>query len=422
MKINFIIGAALVMFTMSACNKNELPTNITADTVYCDSLLDNPESVFYGLNNPDDDEDDMVNKIELKIALTLNYVISQNYSFKQALLDTSNYDIEGGLNLIEFASNNPGFESEFDAILVDNSYCILPELNTLQKLDSALIYAEVDYFPAIYFYNKDTATSTDKMYILVGQAINEDDEIPGFRHENDSIFEHKMNVEEDETSFPVLIVTHSTNQEINIEPDSVTFEQDSSYLSRSGTNNFDWKMVIDEMKIKAGHRYEQGNSKSEITLSYVVGSYSYGPYISGYTSNSLDNLQQDDLIKPFKKVRQVTKAQVDNSTNFTSDLDFLFLQQEMFSYSSLPVIGVVVYEHDGYCLRKRIKRFILNSYYYDMNVKMKYVSTDQSKSNHYLLLGPIRYNYENGLHLEIPNGGIYTVNNSTCTFKFKRII
>lgn len=335
MKINFIIGVALIMLTMSACNKNELPTTVSSTTVNCDSLLDNPESVFYGLNNPDDHEDDLVNKLELKLGLALTSLM-EDAGHRNALLDTSNY-VEGVFDLVKYANLNPTFESDLNTILANNTYCILPEIGSLAQIDSALVYESVDYYPVISYYNYLLNPESNSYIVSIGTAVNDSDQIPGWYVSSDYISQHLVSEGDSSSDVPILIIGHMTNDENYAEPDSiVVFHEDINTLKAG--SNFEVKVV--SYQVKNPYRWENGNNKTDFRVNSVFHSSITGTSQSSYNGSTVSISKS--------KIKEITKSQVQNSTSFSSPQKLLFsVDEDFFAYAGPEYISAY-YEHDWY--------------------------------------------------------------------------
>lgn len=361
MKINFIIGAGLALFALAACNKNELPTNITNDTVYCDSLLDNPESVFYGLNNPDDDEDDMVNKLELKLGLAITSLM-EDAGHRAALLDTSNYE-EGVFDVVKFANLNPSFESDLNTILANNTYCILPEIGSLAQIDSALVYQSVDYFPVISYYNYLLNPESNSYIVSIGTAVNDSDQIPGWYVSSDYISQHLVSEGDSSSDVPILIIGHMTNDENYAEPDSIVVFHENINTLKSG-NNVTIKLTL--YQVKNPYRWEENNNKSDLRYTMVSYKRTTGTnHTSGYGSI---------LSKTDEKIKEVTKSQVQNSSTFTSPTSTIIDVNENYFIYTDPEAMLAFFEYDWYYSKTRhkiyTKHIVVGDDYVNIHLKI----------------------------------------------------
>lgn len=242
---------AVVMAALISCNENTLSPNEKSD---CVNPINNSSSVFHGLRNSDDMEDDRMNECLYYMGAGIVHLM-QNPTHREKFLDKTRYNAKGEGLVDDFFDGDSGMLSDFNQFLQANKDCFTYEFGTYNELKALMSYQEVSYEPCIYFYNiQDAVTGEDQVSqytVAIGESVTANDEVPAYQVNlgESSITETLVAESNQESASPILIITNytdayiETTDDIELEenPDRVyTVEQHRINFDYEGTGNNDY--------------------------------------------------------------------------------------------------------------------------------------------------------------------------------------
>ncbi|MEW6469939.1 MAG: hypothetical protein AB1458_13505 [Bacteroidota bacterium] len=374
----FLLLAVLVI---NSCNRETISNTSDSGYSFEDGRLSNQ------LEDLEDIENDRMNDNLFMLAKAFTKIVEYQdlmaIVYAQAALSP-----RGEVKYSALISIDNRFKTIINAELTDH-FCPVP-LGTVPDpykcIDDSMIYKGLDYYPNVYIPNIGIADQSKLPYVCVGQEINAADHILAFKiHGNGNVTETNIGEEQAlESDEPIIIINNGTDQ-IDIEPDSTSFEeiQDPLPGPQGESRMYEWIGV----QIFNGHRYEQkGASDVRFLLSIHdnTGNFFSG---SGF-NNSATGVR-------FENVAQVSGNSVSNST-------FLNLVGSQWFTSPITVsqayqhFHITTFEYDWYASLKLIQDCrISGTSPLDHNPRMKYSNEWYHKSicnvNHYNFLPAVNY-------------------------------
>jgi hypothetical protein len=243
---------AVVMAALISCNENSLSPDAKND---CLNPMNNSSSVFHGLRNADDSEDDRMNECLYYMGAGIVHLM-QNPTHREKLLDKTRYNAKGEGLVDDFFNGDEAMLKDFNKFLEDNRDCFTYDFGNYNELKSLMSYQDVSYEPCIYFYNiQDAVTGEDDMSqytVGIGESVTANDEIPAYRVVlgESSITETLVAESNQESASPILIITNytdafiETTDDIELEENldrDYTVDQHRITVDYEGTGNSDYQ-------------------------------------------------------------------------------------------------------------------------------------------------------------------------------------
>lgn len=214
-----------------ACSKETESTIKTPDD--CESALENLNSPFSGLRNPDDPADDQMNECLFIITSGITHLM-QTAEYREIILNPDQYNEKQEYH-IDNLMQNDAMLAAFNDYISGIAFCSNLDYNSYDQLKSLMTYQGVLYSPIIYYPNLIQSDSQDlsinQVQIAVGESINEDDGIPGFNlsfEDNTSLEEVVIYESALQNSTPVLIISNHTDEYIDTVDDVVIEKNDGN--------------------------------------------------------------------------------------------------------------------------------------------------------------------------------------------------
>jgi hypothetical protein len=305
--------------------------------------------------DPDDAYNHKNNMIMYHYAQSIRKAIL-NPSFRCRLQDALKRDVAGvGVPISSLIGQNSLLSAEINeslrkSIHDNNIYpkrvesdlpadLLSPSWDANSYLDRKMLYGADDYTPVIHDLGT-TKNCEDAgiPVVLLAQEVDECDDIPGWRGENEILMDEKEATSGREWVIIISPGTVTSIMHTNNEPLAI----DMNNPKNNGVQNrADVDIDADEHQIKAGHRYET-NSRSEISCNYL------------YYAFTADGTPTWNFWKDFKKSeRKIHKDDIAISTNFTNDFDAFTILGSYFD-SGVSVVHTNGYEHDWYASMKAL--------------------------------------------------------------------
>jgi hypothetical protein len=235
---------AVIITALISCNENPLSPNVKSD---CVNPMNNSSSVFHGLRNSDDTEDDRMNECLYYMGAGIVHLM-QNPTHREKFLDKTRYNAKGEGLVDDFFEGDDGMLNDFNKFLAANKDCFTYEFSNYSELKSLMSYQEVSYEPCVYFYNiQDAVTGEDEMSqytVGIGESVTANDEIPAYRVVlgESSTTETLVAESNQESASPILIITNYTEAYIETTDDIVLEENpDRTYIVDQHRIAFDYE-------------------------------------------------------------------------------------------------------------------------------------------------------------------------------------
>lgn len=312
-------------------NQSELDRTINS--------LNDENSLFRGIRNPDDEADDRVNKGLYTTAAALLDLSGQE-KFLKILGDDANYDRDGEVLISDFFEKGLDI-NDFNASMkkVDNT--LEYGIDNYNAALNYLSHPSGNYVPGIYCINKASGLSNGEFYIAVGAQISAEDKIAAWKISNEKIEEVAIDVDNKQTEAPIFIIVNSLPKDFsyNNETDLRTESVDNMDNDDRASTYF----IVDEHRIN--YRYENiGNSDYYAAVRI---SPSPGLFYTNSAGYKIRSVHKNDIGKTFY-----------NDYNYN-----------LAGFSAHSVL-MVSYERDAFSSKKAV--FVPSWTSFPLNVRMKY--------------------------------------------------
>ena len=309
----------LSLGTLSCKKEKFLQNNLHSNrTSFSDDGLDRipiiniSTSLFDLMRNSEDSDEEKLNYQLYDLAEATRELI-QNDQFKQLILDLARESKLGTVYYSEIKEHAPAFYEQINSNLETKNLSIesITENMTHQPINPNYEYPETAeleiYEPAIYVPNFEIADYNAKALISPNiEVLHEDEDyiVVWYFNNQGGIRQTIINEQTAlETTNPIFILNHNVLKETHDRfVEFAKIYEEPPMSSKSGVI----QLVCDNVKIKSGYRYENGNNKSEFCVNAVVvplnGLKPYYSYL--FLQSNRDNS---------RRVERITKSQADNS-------------------------------------------------------------------------------------------------------------
>jgi hypothetical protein len=291
MKKSLLIIASIATL-ISSCTKDDIKPGMGNQ---CVNPLDDPSSVFSGLRNQNNTEDDKMNECLYYTGAGIMHLL-ETPSYRNKLLDKSLYDSNYEA-LVDMFFKDPSMLQNFNDFLLVNAACSKYGITSYEDIKKQMFYENISYSPIIYFYNLKTAETRDnhmaEYIVAIGESVDVNDRIPACEVDNKNngkVKETRIEEKDSILSKPILIVSNYTSEADNSEDDILIEENTKNY-------------VADKYKIKYRYeKYGKSDYRESHRVAYSSGGYS-GSTASGYTikkipANKINYLYNQDIPLP----------------------------------------------------------------------------------------------------------------------------
>lgn len=298
------------------------------------------------LENPDDAADEDMNDNLFMMASAFKS-ITLNSTTMEDLYDAVDANADFEVKYSELVTSNSAFESVLNENLREEFFPEEPSTyDALGAIDEAMEYNDVNYYPAIYVPNWNTATTTVTPIIGIGADAGENDEILVFVYTTSGWTEDHMTEAEVAASDAPVIIFNAGTDEVDQSTDGTSITKNTGNVTPQGASRkYEW----DDYKINNGYRYESGlfnNNKSDMDYLFSIfddqgnlHSPSQGQFGGGAISSSID---------------KISKSDVQSSTQFTSNKPLTLVNIDTTLVAQYPYAYCTVYEHDWYATKKKV--------------------------------------------------------------------